>query len=66
MQLVSEMHRLPYINYQDNIISLINIMFIKTYNVNDTNVDAFNNDVKKGVATLCIGGGMGIAMCIER
>jgi acetyl-CoA C-acetyltransferase len=23
-------------------------------------------DVKKGLATLCIGGGMGIAMCIER
>jgi len=22
--------------------------------------------VKKGLATLCIGGGMGIAMCIER
>ena len=25
-------------------------MFIKTYNVNDTNVDAFNEDVKKGTA----------------
>ena len=23
-------------------------------------------DSKKGLATLCIGGGMGIAMCIER
>ena len=23
-------------------------------------------DVKRGLATLCIGGGMGIAMCIER
>ena len=23
-------------------------------------------EVKKGLATLCIGGGMGIAMCIER
>jgi acetyl-CoA C-acetyltransferase len=23
-------------------------------------------DAKKGLATLCIGGGMGIAMCIER
>jgi hypothetical protein len=23
-------------------------------------------DVKKGLVTLCIGGGMGIAMCIER
>jgi acetyl-CoA C-acetyltransferase len=23
-------------------------------------------DAKKGMATLCIGGGMGIAMCIER
>ena len=23
-------------------------------------------DVKKGLATLCIGGGMGIAMCVER
>jgi acetyl-CoA C-acetyltransferase len=22
--------------------------------------------VKKGLATLCIGGGMGIAMCVER
>jgi len=23
-------------------------------------------DSKKGLATLCIGGGMGIAMCLER
>jgi len=23
-------------------------------------------DSKKGLATLCIGGGMGIAMCVER
>ena len=23
-------------------------------------------DVHKGLATLCIGGGMGIAMCVER
>jgi acetyl-CoA C-acetyltransferase len=23
-------------------------------------------NVKKGLATLCIGGGMGIAMCVER
>ncbi|MEA2881474.1 MAG: acetyl-CoA C-acetyltransferase, partial [Bradyrhizobium sp.] len=23
-------------------------------------------DAKKGLATLCIGGGMGIAMCLER
>jgi len=23
-------------------------------------------DLKKGLATLCIGGGMGIAMCVER
>jgi len=23
-------------------------------------------DVQKGLATLCIGGGMGIAMCVER
>ncbi|MCG7349563.1 acetyl-CoA C-acetyltransferase [Sphingomonas sp. ACRSK] len=25
-----------------------------------------NRDAKKGLATLCIGGGMGIAMCVER
>jgi len=23
-------------------------------------------DVKKGLTTLCIGGGMGVAMCVER
>jgi acetyl-CoA C-acetyltransferase len=23
-------------------------------------------DAKKGLATLCIGGGMGVAMCLER
>jgi len=23
-------------------------------------------DSKKGLATLCIGGGMGVAMCVER
>jgi acetyl-CoA C-acetyltransferase len=23
-------------------------------------------DARKGLATLCIGGGMGIAMCLER
>jgi acetyl-CoA C-acetyltransferase len=23
-------------------------------------------DVKRGLATLCIGGGMGVAMCLER
>ncbi|HIM19218.1 MAG TPA: hypothetical protein EYM28_01315, partial [Rhodospirillales bacterium] len=23
-------------------------------------------EAKKGLATLCIGGGMGIAMCVER
>jgi acetyl-CoA C-acetyltransferase len=23
-------------------------------------------DAKKGLATLCIGGGMGIALCVER
>jgi acetyl-CoA C-acetyltransferase len=23
-------------------------------------------DVHKGLATLCIGGGMGVAMCVER
>jgi acetyl-CoA C-acetyltransferase len=23
-------------------------------------------DVRRGLATLCIGGGMGIAMCVER
>ena len=24
------------------------------------------SDAKKGLATLCIGGGMGVAMCLER
>ena len=28
--------------------------------------EMIKQDVKKGLATLCIGGGMGIAMCIER
>ena len=28
--------------------------------------EMINRDVKKGLATLCIGGGMGIAMCVER
>ena len=28
--------------------------------------EMIRRDVKKGLATLCIGGGMGIAMCIER
>jgi len=23
-------------------------------------------DAKKGIATLCIGGGMGVALCVER
>jgi acetyl-CoA C-acetyltransferase len=23
-------------------------------------------DAKKGLATLCIGGGMGVAMCVQR
>lgn len=23
-------------------------------------------DVRKGIATLCVGGGMGVAMCVER
>jgi acetyl-CoA acetyltransferase len=32
-----------------------------------TPVGAFNGAfAKKGLATLCIGGGMGIAMCVER
>ena len=26
----------------------------------------FKRNLKKGLATLCIGGGMGIAMCVER
>ena len=25
-----------------------------------------DHDAKKGVATLCVGGGMGVAICIER
>ena len=28
--------------------------------------EMIKRDVKKGLATLCIGGGMGISMCIER
>ena len=28
--------------------------------------EMIKRDTKKGLATLCIGGGMGIAMCIER
>ena len=28
--------------------------------------EMIKRDVKKGLATLCIGGGMGIAMCLER
>jgi len=28
--------------------------------------ELIKRDVKKGVASLCIGGGMGIAMCVER
>ena len=28
--------------------------------------EMIRRDVKKGLATLCIGGGMGIAMCVER
>ena len=28
--------------------------------------DMQKRDLKKGLATLCIGGGMGIAMCVER
>ena len=28
--------------------------------------EMIRRDVKKGLATLCIGGGMGIAMCLER
>ena len=28
--------------------------------------EMLKRDVKKGLATLCIGGGMGVAMCIER
>ena len=25
-----------------------------------------NRDAKKGVAALCVGGGMGVALCVER
>ena len=25
-----------------------------------------NRNAKKGIASLCIGGGMGVAMCVER
>jgi acetyl-CoA C-acetyltransferase len=28
--------------------------------------EMLKRDAKKGLATLCIGGGMGIAMCVER
>ena len=28
--------------------------------------EMIKRDLKKGLATLCIGGGMGIAMCVER
>ena len=28
--------------------------------------EMIRRDVKKGLASLCIGGGMGIAMCVER
>ena len=28
--------------------------------------EMIRRDVKRGLATLCIGGGMGIAMCVER
>ena len=28
--------------------------------------ELIKRDLKKGLATLCIGGGMGIAMCVER
>jgi acetyl-CoA C-acetyltransferase len=28
--------------------------------------EMIKRDAKKGLATLCIGGGMGIAMCLER
>ena len=41
---------LSYINYQDNIISIINIMFIKTYEVDDNNLNEFNSNVREGTA----------------
>jgi acetyl-CoA C-acetyltransferase len=28
--------------------------------------EMIRRDVKRGLATLCIGGGMGVAMCVER
>jgi acetyl-CoA C-acetyltransferase len=28
--------------------------------------EMIKQDVKKGIATLCIGGGMGVALCVER
>jgi acetyl-CoA C-acetyltransferase len=28
--------------------------------------EMIKRDAKKGLATLCIGGGMGIAMCVQR
>ena len=28
--------------------------------------EMIKRDAKKGLATLCIGGGMGVAMCVER
>ena len=37
-----------------------NIIIVKEKKIN------YERDVKKGLASLCIGGGMGIAMCIER
>ena len=38
----------------------------KGYDAQDRVIAQFKRDVKRGLATLCIGGGMGIAMCIER
>ena len=29
-------------------------------------VEMGKRDAKKGLATLCVGGGMGVAMCVER
>jgi acetyl-CoA C-acetyltransferase len=28
--------------------------------------EMINRDAKRGLATLCIGGGMGVALCVER
>jgi acetyl-CoA C-acetyltransferase len=28
--------------------------------------EMLRRDVKKGLATMCIGGGMGVALCVER